>query len=227
MRRRSGISSTRTPSSRSWATAARSPRGRSGTPTAASSSSATCPATCAAAGTSQTGFTEVANPSNKGNGMTFDLEGRLVVCEHVTSSLVRMDPDGSGSGREVLASHYDGKELNSPNDVVVKSDGAIYFTDPTYGRMPGFGLEREQDLDFQGVYRIAPGGGDRSSRRRLRPAQRAVLLGRRVAALHQRHRPRPHPRLRRRGRRLARERARLRRGHRHGRASRSATSSTA
>jgi gluconolactonase len=106
------------------------------------------------------GFTEVANPSNKGNGMTFDLEGRLVVCEHVTSSLVRMDPDGSGSGREVLASHFEGKELNSPNDVVVKSDGAIYFSDPTYGRMPGFGLEREQDLDFQGVYRIAPGGGD-------------------------------------------------------------------
>ena len=108
----------------------------------------------------ESGVTEVANPSNKGNGMTFDLEGRLVVCEHVTSSLVRMDPDGTGSGREVLASHYDGKELNSPNDVVVKSDGAIYFTDPTYGRMPGFGLEREQDLDFQGVYRIAPGGGD-------------------------------------------------------------------
>jgi gluconolactonase len=106
------------------------------------------------------GFTEVANPSNKGNGMTIDNEGRLVVCEHVTSSVVRMDPDGTGSGREVLATHYDGKELNSPNDVVVKSDGAIYFTDPTYGRMPGFGIEREQDLDFQGVYRIAPGGGD-------------------------------------------------------------------
>ena len=129
-------------------------------PDGTSSSSATCPATSAAGGTRATGFTEVANPSNKGNGMTFDLDGRLVVCEHVTSSLVRMDPDGSGSGREVLASHYDGKELNSPNDVVVKSDGAIYFTDPTYGRMPGFGLEREQDLDFQGVYRIAPGGGD-------------------------------------------------------------------
>ena len=71
-----------------------------------------------------------------------------------------MDPDGTGGGREVLATHYDGTELNSPNDVVVKSDGAIYFTDPTYGRMPGFGIEREQDLDFQGVYRIAPGGGD-------------------------------------------------------------------
>jgi gluconolactonase len=106
------------------------------------------------------GVSEVANPSNKGNGMTIDNDGRLVVCEHVTSSVVRMDPDGTGGGREVLATHYEGRELNSPNDVVVKSDGAIYFTDPTYGRMPGFGLEREQDLDFQGVYRIPPGGGD-------------------------------------------------------------------
>jgi gluconolactonase len=106
------------------------------------------------------GVTEVANPSNKGNGMTIDNDGRLVVCEHVTSSVVRMDPDGKGGGREVLATHYEGRELNSPNDVVVKSDGAIYFTDPTYGRMPGFGIEREQDLDFQGVYRIAPEGGD-------------------------------------------------------------------
>lgn len=106
------------------------------------------------------GVTEVANPSNKGNGMTFDLDGRLIVCEHVTSSVVRMDPDGRGGGREVLATHYEGKELNSPNDVIVKSDGTILFTDPTYGRMPGFGIEREQDLDFQGVYRLAAGGGE-------------------------------------------------------------------
>ena len=108
----------------------------------------------------ESGVSEVANPSNKGNGMTFDLDGRLIVCEHVTSSVVRMDPDGTGGGREVIASHYGGRELNAPNDVVVKSDGAIYFSDPTYGRMPGFGIEREQDLDFQGVYRIPPGGGD-------------------------------------------------------------------
>ena len=106
------------------------------------------------------GVTEVANPSNKGNGMTLDHDGRLIVCEHVTSSVVRMDPDGRGGGREVLATHYEGRELNSPNDVVVKCDGAIYFTDPTYGRMPGFGIEREQDLDIQGVYRIAPDGGE-------------------------------------------------------------------
>ena len=71
-----------------------------------------------------------------------------------------MDPDGTGSGREVLASHYEGKTLNSPNDVIVKSDGTIYFSDPTYGRMPGFGVERDQELDFQGVYRISPEGGE-------------------------------------------------------------------
>jgi gluconolactonase len=106
------------------------------------------------------GVREVAKPSNKGNGMTLDANGRLLVCEHSTSSVVRMDPDGAGGGREVLASHYQGKELNSPNDIIVHSSGAIYFTDPTYGRMPGFGIERDQDLDFQGVYRIPPGGGE-------------------------------------------------------------------
>jgi gluconolactonase len=106
------------------------------------------------------GVVEVANPSNKGNGMTYDADGRLLVCEHTTSSLVRMDPDGSGSGREVLASHYEGKELNSPNDVIVVDDGSIYFSDPWYGRMPVFGVERERELGFQGVYRLPPGGGD-------------------------------------------------------------------
>jgi gluconolactonase len=106
------------------------------------------------------GVTEVANPSNKGNGMTYDAEGRLLVCEHVTSSLVRMDPDGKGGNRETLASHYEGKELNSPNDVIVANDGSIYFSDPWYGRMPVFGVERERELGFQGVYRIAPEGGD-------------------------------------------------------------------
>jgi gluconolactonase len=100
------------------------------------------------------GVREVANPSNKGNGMTLDNDGRLIVCEHVTSSVVRMDADGTGSGREVLASHYDGKELNSPNDVVVKADGATYFTDPTFGRMRG------QELGCQGVYRLPPDGGE-------------------------------------------------------------------
>lgn len=103
------------------------------------------------------GVAVLRDPSNKCNGMTLDNDRNLIVCEHATSSVVRERPDGT---RETLATHYQGKALNSPNDVIVASDGAIIFTDPTYGRMPGFGLEREQELDFQGVYRIAPGGGE-------------------------------------------------------------------
>jgi gluconolactonase len=103
------------------------------------------------------GVREVMRPSNKCNGLTYDAEGNLLVCEHVTSSLVRERPDGT---RETIASHFEGKELNSPNDVVVRPDGSIYFSDPWYGRMPVFGEERERELGFQGVYRIPPGGGD-------------------------------------------------------------------
>ena len=101
------------------------------------------------------GASEVARPSNKGNGMSLDLDGNLLVCEHSTSSLVRLGWDGS---REVVASHYEGKELNSPNDVVVRADGSIYFTDPWYGRMPVFGVERERELDICGVYRVGSDG---------------------------------------------------------------------
>jgi gluconolactonase len=101
---------------------------------------------------SRDGVVEMRNPSNKCNGMSYDSAGNLYVCEHVTSSLIMETPAGT---REVLATHWQGKRLNSPNDVVVRSDGTIYFTDPTYGRMPVFGLERPQELDFQGVYRVA------------------------------------------------------------------------
>ncbi len=101
--------------------------------------------------------TEVRNPSNKCNGMTYDRDLNLLVCEHVTSSLVRERPDGA---IETIASHFEGKELNSPNDVCVRRDGSIYFSDPWYGRMPVFGFERERDLGWQGVFRVPPGGGD-------------------------------------------------------------------
>ena len=103
------------------------------------------------------GVVEVMRPSNKCNGMTYDADLNLLVCEHVTSSLVR---ERRGGGRETIASHFRGKELNSPNDVTVRSDGSIYFSDPWYGRMPGFGLERERELGFQGVYRIPPEDGE-------------------------------------------------------------------
>jgi gluconolactonase len=85
------------------------------------------------------------------NGLAFDREGRLLCCEHATSRLTRHDDGGRAT---VLASHHDGRELNSPNDVVVKSDGAIYFTDPTYGRNPYYGVPRDPVLGFRGVYRV-------------------------------------------------------------------------
>lgn len=100
------------------------------------------------------GVQEVLKPSNKGNGLTFDTDMNLLVCEHATSAVARFQPDGT---REVLASHFEGKELNSPNDLCMGSDGAIYFTDPVFGRMEHYGVPRPLQLDFQGVYRLAPG----------------------------------------------------------------------
>ena len=100
------------------------------------------------------GIREVARPSHKGNGLTYDADLNLLVCEHSTSSVARIRPDGT---REVLASRFGGRELNSPNDLCVGPDGSIYFTDPWYGRMPGFGIERPRDLGWQGVFRIPPG----------------------------------------------------------------------
>ena len=108
------------------------------------------------------GIVEVMSPSNKCNGLTLDADLRLIVCEHWTSQLVRaeLNADGTEASREVLVSHYDGQELNSPNDVVVKGDGAIYFTDPIYGRMDVFGNPREQEMSFQGVYRVEAASGE-------------------------------------------------------------------
>jgi gluconolactonase len=100
------------------------------------------------------GVREVMRPSNKANGLTYDAELNLLACEHATSSVVRIRPDGR---REVLASHFEGRELNSPNDICVRSDGSIYFTDPWYGRMPVYGVERPRQLGWQGVFRIRPG----------------------------------------------------------------------
>ena len=95
-------------------------------------------------------------PSNMANGNAYDPAGRVVTCEHATSRVTRTEADGSIT---VLATHYGGKELNSPNDIVVKRDGAIYFTDPSFGRMEYYGLPREQQLAFQGVYRLEPESG--------------------------------------------------------------------
>jgi gluconolactonase len=98
--------------------------------------------------------TTVMKPSNKGNGMTLDPNLDLLVCEHTTSSVVRFGKDGQ---RHVLATHYDGQELNSPNDLCMRSDGAIYFSDPTYGRTAVYGKERPVELGYQGIYRLLAG----------------------------------------------------------------------
>jgi gluconolactonase len=102
------------------------------------------------------GVREVAAPTALGNGMTIDLEGRLLVCEGETGAVVRMDASGTGSGREIVASSYRGRRLNSPNDVVVRGDGSIWFTDSWWPNRLGRTLE--QELDFQGVFRVVDGG---------------------------------------------------------------------
>ncbi|MDH3263595.1 MAG: SMP-30/gluconolactonase/LRE family protein [Paracoccaceae bacterium] len=96
--------------------------------------------------------------SNFANGNTRDREGRLVTCEHGGRHVTRTEPDGRVT---VVADSYKGKRLNSPNDVVVKSDGTIWFTDPTYGIMSdyeGHKAEPEQDGCF--VYRVDPATGE-------------------------------------------------------------------
>ncbi len=79
-------------------------------------------------------------------------------CEHVTSSVVAVRPNGD---RRLCAFHYRGKYLNSPNDVVTRSDGSVYFSDPDYGRWEhAVGVARRRDLDFHGVYRVPPEGNE-------------------------------------------------------------------
>lgn len=96
------------------------------------------------------------SPNNKGNGMTRDNEGRLIVCEHATSTVARRT--GDGMEREPVATHFGGAELNSPNDVVVTRDGALVFTDPSFGRTRGdMGVLRDVPQPHQGVYRTAGG----------------------------------------------------------------------
>ena len=95
------------------------------------------------------------SPSDMANGLAWDRSGRLLCCEHATSRVTRIESDGALT---VVASAFEGMALNSPNDIVVKRDGAIYFTDPTYGRMDYYGVARAPVLAFRGVYRVEPDG---------------------------------------------------------------------
>jgi gluconolactonase len=95
------------------------------------------------------GVSVVLEPTNRANGLTRDLQGRLIACEHDSRRVTRQELDGSIT---VIANSFQGRRLNRPNDVVVKSDGCIYFTDPwTSPAAP-----EEWDLTFSGVYRVTP-----------------------------------------------------------------------
>ena len=97
-------------------------------------------------------------PAGYSNGNTLDREGRLVTCEHGNRRVSRTEHDGSIS---VLASHFDGKRLNSPNDVIVRSDGSIWFTDPAYGIDSDYeGHRAISEIGACNVYRIDPATGD-------------------------------------------------------------------
>ncbi|MEL6677263.1 MAG: SMP-30/gluconolactonase/LRE family protein [Pseudomonadota bacterium] len=106
--------------------------------------------------TPELGISTYRQPSNYANGHTRDRQGRLVSCEHGTRRVTRTEHDGAIT---VLADRVEGKRLNSPNDVVVSSDGAVWFTDPHYGIMTNYeGYAAEQELPCR-VYRVDPESG--------------------------------------------------------------------
>jgi gluconolactonase len=100
--------------------------------------------------TAETGATIWREPTGNANGLTLDREGRLLACEHSGRQVSRIEADGSVV---TVADRYRGKRLNSPNDVVVRSDGLIYFTDPPYGIEP-----EEKEQPWHGVYLITTTG---------------------------------------------------------------------
>ena len=95
------------------------------------------------------GVTLFKEPTDRANGLTRDLQGRLIAAEHDSRRVTRLEHDGSTT---VIANSFKGRQLNRPNDVVVKSDGCIYFTDPWTMQRP----QDQWDLDFSGVYRVTP-----------------------------------------------------------------------
>lgn len=102
------------------------------------------------------GYTGVADYGREpgSNGLTFDQKGRLILCEHGDRRVSMLTP---GGGKITVADRFEGKRLNSPNDVVVHSNGTIYFTDPIYGLAKGEN-DPNREINFCGVYRIDPDG---------------------------------------------------------------------
>jgi gluconolactonase len=101
-----------------------------------------------------TGATPFTGREPGSNGLTFDPQGRLTLCQHGDRRVARREADGT---MVPLAAHFEGKRLNSPNDLVFDLQGALYFTDPPYG-LPGTFKDPGKELPFQGVYRVAKDG---------------------------------------------------------------------
>ena len=116
------------------------------------------------------GLSVLREDTGRGNGLTRDLQGRLIICEHDSRRVTRLEHDGSVT---VMANSFKGHQLNNPNDVVVKSDGSIYFTDPWTFQRP----QEQWELDFSGVYRLSPDLGTFTLLvQGLRPTQRPRFL---------------------------------------------------
>ncbi len=114
------------------------------------------PGNCMGRWEEQTGQTGLfRKPSNNGNGNTRDRQGRLLTCEHLTRRVVRTEYDGSIT---VLADNYQGRRLNSPNDIVCRSDGSIWFTDPVFGILGNYEGARAESEIAPNVYRLDPDG---------------------------------------------------------------------
>ena len=157
------------------------------------------------------GPSEHLRPSDFANGHTLDRDGRVLACEHGPRRVARYEPDGS---RSTVVDRFEGRRLNSPNDLVVASDGAIWFSDPPYGILDDReGYKADSELGACNVFRFDP--GERRADDRLRrpdPPERPGLLARRARAVRVGHlgradrgRQPPHRRLRR-DRRTARSR---------------------
>jgi gluconolactonase len=101
-----------------------------------------------------TGSAAFAGPEPGSNGLALDPQGRLVLCQHGDRRIARLEADGT---RSALVERFEGRRLNSPNDLVFARDGALYFTDPPFG-LPGTFGDPERELAWSGVYRLRPGG---------------------------------------------------------------------
>ena len=124
--------------------------------------------------------TVLRKPSNNANGHTRDRRGRLIACEHDARRVVRFEYDGAIT---VLADSYNGKPLNSPNDVVVKSDGSVWFTDPPFGILGYYEGHKADSENKPAVYRLDASTGKLADdgRRRPRPQWAGLLAGREEA----------------------------------------------